>query len=437
MKVHKKSKVEYQPFFKYIEKNSEKRVSSSKSSLTLYDDIEEPKLENYAFFLQSIIHFEADLVNISEPEIISAKLKQAVKGIIAIQDAALLIVNESENSFIPITSKEPQNINDRLNHYNREGILNIVFESKNIMVLPELNSYDAEGPKFNYILFPLYENDRRRGLFAILVSSNNKKISNLEKQTIQVLITFALNKIDKVLYKNKLNYIYQELQTYQAKLSNDFRLAAIGELTDGILEDIMTPLQVITSYIDLLEQDNGEINEIKKIKSQVAKINASINRIVKFSNLNQRDLKIQPCNLNEVITEYYGLVKSTIANLNMELVLDFEKNIPSILTHPSYIFQLINTLITIIKTKIKGNGGLVLQTRFKSDFILVRLISSANLITYNNYNDTEKTGKTIDLNTRIVENLMNKHEGKISIETFDENSSIITLSFPLIRKIRK
>lgn len=433
MKVHKRSKIEYQPFYQYIEQNNP--ANKNVSNLLVYEETED-KPENTSFLLQSATNFREEIANCFDPDSISLKLQQAVKKIIPGKESAILIINDSDNSLMPVTTRESVLISERLNHYSREGILNIIFESQKVMTLPELNSYDADGPKFNYLIFPIFEAEKKRGVYSILLAASHKKITNLEKETIQLMLAFALSRIDKYLFKTKLNYTYEELQTYQAKLSNDFRLAAIGELTDGILEDIMTPLQVITSYVDLMEQDTQETPEIKKIKNQISKINAAINRIVKFSNLNQKDVKIQPCNLNDVINEYYGLVRSTIANLSLELVLDFEKNIPSILTHPNYVYQLITTLIGIIKTKIKGNGGILLQTRFKSDYILLRLISTANLKSYNSQTDAKKTGRAIDLNTRIVENLMNKHEGKLVIESFEENSSTITLYFPLIRKIR-
>lgn len=434
MRLHKKNTKHYESFYKYVQNNDEK--TGHLSTLSINPDSDNDALfEKESYFFKLInnftraIRYEIDINQISD------LLKSSIKKIITTKDTALLSFEENPNELLPLTNTDKGFISDRLNHYNKEGILNIIFESKKVMMLPELSSYDSEGPKFNYFIFPFYENDKKKGLFAILTNVNQKKLSLIENDSIYMLIDLAVNKIYKIKSSEKLRDTYEELQTYQAKLSNDFRLAAIGELTDGIVEDIMTPLQVIISHVDILDQENEENQEIKKIKNQVSKINAAVNRIVKFSNLNQRDIKIQPFNLNEIINDYYNLVKSTIASLNLELVMDFDKNLPSILTHPSYIYQLLTNLIGIVKNRAKNNGGILIQTRYGTENIVVRLISTANLTNYLNPKG-KKVGKTIDLNTRIVENLMTKHEGKFTIESYSENSSTINLYFPLIRKNR-
>ena len=214
---------------------------------------------------------------------------------------------------------------------------------------------------------------------------------------------------------------------YQGKLSNDFRLAAIGELTEGILEEISSPLQVIVSLVDLLEVEDTNAVEIGKIKTQVNKIDKVVKRLVRFTNLNHRNVTLMPININDAIREYYSLVESTLRSANIECVLDLSDNLPSILSHQTYIHQILTNLFGLVKKERHKTNGIIIQTRMKGDDIILRFITSVKI--------TEKlTDK--NLNYRIVKNLVKKHEGESSLEDTLDSGSVIVLRFPLIRKIR-
>ncbi|MBI9073177.1 MAG: hypothetical protein JEY94_16360 [Melioribacteraceae bacterium] len=437
MILHKENTNSYEPFYKLLQ--DYKNISETgEQELILVTNPEKHDginlVEKYSHMFQNLISFENEVRSISSPSQLAEKLKLSLKRILPVKDASLLFFDESLVSLKAIGAIE-NDLPDRMNHYYKEGILNILFEGEKSMILPELNSYNSDGAKLNYIIFPFFENTKKKGLLCILSSIVQKNFNNLDRQIIQVLLNVALAKIDKLFLRSKLNSTIEELQTYQAKLSNDFRLAAIGELTEGIIEDISTPLQVIMSNVDLIDVSDDDQTEVKKIKQQVRKINSSMNRLVKFSNLNQKNIKIQPCNFNNVLNEYYNLVKSTLESVNLEFVLDFDEDLPSILSHPNYIFQILTNVIGLIKTNSKGNGGIIIQTRYISDDVVLKLVSTAELKSYSKL--LKNDSKNSDLNIKIIESLMNKHEGSFEVESFQGGGSTITLKFPLKRKIRK
>ena len=435
MRVLKTNTLEYEPFHKLLQTISpdddyENEIRFASGG----NEINSSKLvEKYSHMFQNMISFTGEIANLKDPAEISEKFKLALKRILPIKDASLLLFDSTFSKLNEVGSNKFA-IDEMMNHYFKEGILNPLFDLQKPMIIPELKSMNNGGPKLNFVIFPIYEDNKKRGLLSILSSIVHKNFTSIDKQIIQILLTQTLAKVDKIQLKSKLNTTIEEVQTYQAKLSNDFRLAAVGELTEGIVEDIMSPLQVIISHVDLIG-DNSNEPEIKKIKTQISKINTSINRLVKFSSLNQKNVKIHPCNINDSITEYYNLVKSTLENNNFELVMDFEDDIPSILSHSNYIFQILTNTIGLIKSNTKGDGGIIIQTRYKNDQIVLKLVSTANLKSVSDRKQ-EKL-KTVDLNLRIIENLMNKHEGSYEIDSYDTAGSSITLSFPLKRKIRQ
>lgn len=437
MRLHKTNTLEYIPFYKSLEDLSDEDYSS-RAVLSIIKNTPSSTanlLEKYSHAVQILVNFEKRVEVINGINLLTNELELGLKRIFPVKKSALLIFDNIFHSLKFFGERGDKKVLQAMNNYYHEGIFNILFESHEITVLPELESYNSKGTNLNYVLFPLFDGKKKRGLYSLLTTLPKEKISELDKKFAKMMLNIVMAKIDKTYLKNKLNSTYEELQTYQAKLSNDFRLSAIGEMTEGIIEGIMTPLQVIMSNIDLIELSGGFNGERENIKTQIKKINNVINRLVKFSNINQKNVQIAPFQLNDVIQEYFNLVHSTLESVNIECVLDLEKGVPSILTHPNYIYQLLTNIFGLIKSGINGNGGVIIQTRFKNGYIYLKIVTSAKLQPYSD--KLNSINKSSDLNIRIINNLMKKHEGSFIVESFENSGSAIALKFPLKRKIRK
>ncbi len=391
-------------------------------------------LEKYSYFIQNLIAFENEIKQDADIKVLIGHFISYLKRIIPVKDATLMFYDDVENKLLPVNKHQSSSIVKAMNNFNKEGIFKTVFSKKTSLIVPDLESYNANGAKLHYLILPVNNTKSNYGILSVLTSLGKENITELEKKNINILLNILLGKLEKIKLTEKLNDTYDELQTYQAKLSNDFRLSAIGEMTEGIIEDIATPLQVIVSNVDILSEENNSSFELKQIKNQTKKINRVINRLVKFADVNQKNIKIKPCNINRIISEYFELVKSTLENANMEYILDFDNDLPSILSHPNYIYQLLTNIFSLLKSFKADKGGIILQTRFKDNNIYLRVISTVK-INYSSKNDSEN--EQYGLAIKIIKNLMKKHEGAVEIDSFNNGGTAISLKFPLKRKIRK
>jgi len=433
LRLHKQNTDNFEPFYKSLEdidsfgdeQNSSANVFRAKA-----DAGSHLMLEKYSHLFQNLISFTQDLEEIKSASDFVDVIKNSIRRLIPVKEADIFYFDEMNRKLSSLASGNKE-ISDTVNSFYKEGILNILFESKKPVMLPELKSFNSQGPKLNYIIYPVYEEKNKKGVFVILTSIPQNSYSEYDKHFIGTLLSLGISKADKFLLKNKVNTIYDELQTYQAKLSNDFRLSAIGELTEGIVEDIMNPLQVILSQADMIFEDTNSA-EAQRIKAQVKKIYTVVNRLTKFSSINQKNVQIQPCNLNLILNDYHELIKSTLDNVGMELVMDLDEVVPPILTHQNYIYQILTNIFGLIKKSNFKSGGILIQTRFKNDDLILKIITTNKLDAFNP--QILSQGKT-DLNIKIVDNLMKKHEGNFIIESFEEGGSVITCRFPLKRKV--
>lgn len=433
LRLHKQNTENFEPFYKSLE-DLDQDNSKNGSTAAIFKSSNEKGnnvlVEKYAHLFQSLLNFSAELEDVKSTKEFLEVLKTTVRKLIPVKEAELLYFDDMFRRLNTLDNKVTET-SEAINNYYNEGILTILFETKKSVILPELKSLNNPTAKLNYILFPLFENNAKKGVFVVLTGLNQNNFSEYDKHFISTLLSLSISKVDKILLKEKLNNTYDEMQTYQAKLSNDFRLSAIGELTEGIIEDIMNPLQVILSQADMIYEESGNADLIK-IKNQVKKINGVINRLVKFSSVNQKNVIIKPCNLNEILSDYYELIHSTLESAGLELVMDLDDSIPPILSHQNYIYQIMTNIFGLIK---KGNGkseGVLVQTGFKNDFVFIRLITTNKLEPFNE--ELNYKGK-LELNVKIITNLINKHEGSFSIENVNEGGSIITCKFPLKRKV--
>ncbi|MCB0742682.1 MAG: HAMP domain-containing histidine kinase [Ignavibacteriales bacterium] len=431
MILHKENTLRAESFLSSISDISQVEEEYSKPE---YGSSELKQLEKYSYFIQNLMAFEKEIKDDNNVKILMERFQIYLKKIIPVKAVSLLFYNEFKRELVPIDEEDDLPMVKTMNHFNQQGIFTEIYSDKKTMTVPELESYNSDGPKLFYLIFPVYDDNKNNGILSILTSLNANSISELEKKNINMFLNLLVGKLEKLRLTEKLNETYEELQTYQAKLSNDFRLSAIGELTEGIVEDIVTPLQVISSEVDILKSDLKNSIELSQIKTQIKKINVVIGRLVKFADVNQKDVKIKPCNLNEIIKDYFHLIKSTLENANFECILDFENELPSILSHPNYIYQLLTNIFSVIKSYKTRKGGIILQTRYKSDNIILRVITTSGI------SDEEiKKGDNVqqNLSLSIIKNLMKKHEGKLEFDSFENSGAALVLKFPLKRKIRK
>lgn len=440
MRLLKDNNVEFEPFhssLQFISRDGGTENGEGLSSPLAAKEMPGVNLlEKYSHFMQNILSFEKQTTESANLDTILVNFRVSLKRILPLKEAGIFFIDESRSTLAAADGNPESAFSRMVNNIYKESIIDWIFENGKPTILPDVNNFTAAGAKLNFIIQPISEEGKKKGILAILTPLGKTDIREADLQSVQILLNMALSKIEQLRLRGKLNRTYNELQTYQAKLSNDFRLSAIGELTEGIVEDIKSPLQVILSYADLLVRDEHDQQAANVVKEQVKKINFVINRLVKFSSINEEKTKIYPCDINHIVSEYYNLVKSSLDNAGIECVLDFEKDIPSILSSASYIYQLLSNIISIIKSKsTAAGGGIIIQTRYASESILIKIINTANLQPYRNGQSGNPSSS--NLNFRIVENIMKLHEGDFSVESFQKNSSIILLRFPLRRKIRQ
>lgn len=361
-------------------------------------------------------------------------LYQSISSIIPADESGIFMFDEFNVQLNSLDSTISEKSAAFINNIFNDEILDWIFETGKPALIPDIEKYTGSGSKSNFYILPIYENKKNKGLLFILTPISRLDDDSEEAKTIKLLLSLVFPKILVQLQQKSLKSLYSDLQSYQSKLNNDYKLSAIGELTNGIIENILSPMQIIISYADMIGEtaNSHDMRAVNAIKGQVKKIEGVIGRLAKFSSLNNQPDKLFSCNVNELTNNFCDVIKSSLNNKNYELIVDLDENVPPILTHPDYFNQILSNTFSLLKPKSAIGGGILVQTRFIKDSVNLRVIST-------DYNKklTNETDNSSESEIRILNNLVKKHEGSLKFDSKQSAGTSILFKLPLKRKIRK
>ncbi|MEW6654670.1 MAG: hypothetical protein AB1394_14550, partial [Bacteroidota bacterium] len=336
-------------------------------------------------------------------------------------------------NLVPLSkSANPAHINS-VNKALKEGILEWIFETRKPTIIPELAAYTINGSKLNQMLFPIYDARSGYGVLSLYTSASKVSDDSLENNSIQIILGIIVPMIIALRQKHSINKLYQELQVYQSKVQNDFDVNTIGNMTEGIIEELGEPLQVILSISDLLENDYPKVDKeiTNSIKKQVNKLSELTNRLSKYAGLNKpKTQNLQSCNVNKIVKDFKSVINTTLQNLGIECELDLEESIPPVLSNPNEIKQILASVFSLLKAASQKGGAFIIQTKYFREKIVLSVFTTEHIEGLGTDSDS-KSNVTI----KLVNELMKKNEGSAEFNSLPLKGTIIHLIFPLKRKL--
>jgi signal transduction histidine kinase len=435
LRLIKENTFAFESFYESLQDKTQ-RGNKKKGLLDFENENGNPNtlLQKYAHFIQNISILENKINNCDSSESIIGIFNSAVKRILTAKKADFFFFDKTNQTFYPVVNSVDETSTDFINHINKEGILDWVYENREPTIIPDTKAYNIKGSLLNYLVFPIIQNNKNKGLLSILTPISSISSFSIEVHMIKIAIGITFPRIQLLRKQERMNRVYRDLQTYQSKLKQDYKLSAIGELTEGIVENLLTPMQIILSNTEMLQEKYGDTDKENfiSIKKQIKSIDAMVTRLVKFSSRNRTKETTQSCDLNKIITDYFQLIESFFKNKNYECIVDLEDNLPTILSHPDYIKQLLTNVFSIVRANMRDDGGLLLQTKQSQEKVIIRIITTD----YIDGLSEENIAESNDASIKLIKNLMLKHEGNITCKAQPSTGSHIILSFPLRRKLR-
>ncbi|MFA7227824.1 MAG: hypothetical protein WC061_02220 [Melioribacteraceae bacterium] len=434
MRLIKENTSGYESFHKSLQYFTKKSKAQGDLKLISFENHRNNAdlLDKYSFFAHSLYTFQKKIQSVESVKEINSIFQDFVARILFSKEVEIFLFNDSRSNLIPLNTSASQQHIAVVNKAYKDGILDWIFETKRATIIPDLSLLTSNGSKLNQIIFPVYDRKANYGLLSVLTSASKVQEDSLENQSIQILLSMIIPMIMTLRQKQSINKLYHELQVYQSKLNNDSDVYAIGQLAEGILEEIGEPLQVILSYTNIVENEynvDGEITD--KIKEQVKKINELTERLVKFSGLNKPENgRSQPCEINKLVREFKNISNATLSNLGLECELDLEDNMPPVLGDPNDIKQILTSVFSIIKTDAQKGGAIIIQSKYVKERVVLSIFTTEHLSVLT---DLKKYNENVTI--KFIQDLMKKYEGTAEFNSLPLKGTIIHLIFPMKRKL--
>lgn len=293
----------------------------------------------------------------------------------------------------------------------------------------------------------------------IISKEQERQLRNTEEQKNQLEVLVAERTSEILKQKEELQEALNHLQSTQAQLIQQEKLASLGQLTAGIAHEIKNPLNFVNNFselsVDFLEEIGEEMAKISEspekqnildlledVKSNLVKIRHHGSRadsIVRSMLMHSRGGTgtMDPTDLNELIKEYANLafhgMRANPNPINVDIQLELAENLPQVKLNAEdfsrVILNLVKNAFDAMRDKINALGNeysakVVIRTNDLGDQIQIEVEDNGPGVPdeirdkllmpfFTTKKGTEGTG----LGLSITHDIIKSHEGKLEIES--------------------
>lgn len=251
----------------------------------------------------------------------------------------------------------------------------------------------------------------------------------------------------EAIQRNKeLAEINEQLRSTQRQLVQSEKLAAIGQLTAGIVHDVKNPLTVIKGMAELLlgedELPQSMREEITLIKDSAQKANLIVTDLLTFARQSKPDLSER--DMRETIEAALRLCAFPLRKGHIEVCKDLPEQ-PVMMAHdPQQIEQVLVNLITNA-IQAMPNGGKIRINLSRGEGVIALAVQDTGIgIPPENINrifdpffttkpEEQGTGLGLSVSYGIISN----HEGRIEVESVVGEGTTFTILLPIKRGEQK
>jgi signal transduction histidine kinase len=229
------------------------------------------------------------------------------------------------------------------------------------------------------------------------------------------------------------------LQTTQQQLVQSEKLAAVGQLTAGIVHDVKNPLAVIKGVAEELKEEVGLESRITKqlsvIRDNAARADTIVSDLLKFARQSKPEMRQR--DMRESIEAAVRLTEYLARKGNVRVIKDLPDR-PAVATYDPGQFEqvLINLMQNAIQAMPHG-GTLRLNLSQAAGALAIAVedtgvgIPPANLSRiFDPFFTTKKEGEGTGLGLSVSYGIVTRHGGKIGVESTVGKGTTFTILLP-------
>ncbi len=234
-------------------------------------------------------------------------------------------------------------------------------------------------------------------------------------------------------------------KTLEEQLMQSSKMAAIGTLVAGIAHELNNPLTIIMGYCYMLLNDPSLGNEFKERLKKVQEQSNRAKKIIYNLSVFGRSHKLEKRNVDllELIEKTLELRNYDLERKDIEIIRNFEENLPFVYVDENQIQQVILNIINNAVDAIlsfKDEGTIEINVTRDNDKInLIFSDDGAGIAPghiskiFDPFYTTKEVGKGTGLGLSISYGIIKEHNGDISVKSECGKGTNFTITLPVSR----
>ena len=250
--------------------------------------------------------------------------------------------------------------------------------------------------------------------------------------------------------------IYRDItvtKQLQDQLFRSERLSATGQLAATIAHEINSPLQGITSLLNLIERthnrDERLLEKLNLVKNGFISIRDTVKKLLDLNRPGKE--KKQSMNINRVIEDTIGLLKSHLKKNGVKIIINLSSKIPNITASPQQLGQVFMNLISNAveamaeiskskdgwKTRETTDRRISVTTNLGKDNIIIKIADTGPGISKEDMEHifdpfyTKKKEMGMGIGLSLCHGIIEDHNGSIAAKNSPEGGAIFMITLPL------
>ena len=229
---------------------------------------------------------------------------------------------------------------------------------------------------------------------------------------------------------------YDELQKTFAQLLQAEKLAALGELSAGIVHEVRNPLAAIKGAVEILEDEIALTSPRREFadlaKKEIERLDKLVGEFLRFAR--PARLAVEPDDLNKIVESVASLVENQASSQAVSIEKQLRRTLPKVSIDGEQIKQvLLNLALNSLQAMTNG-GELVFRTTENEDFCIIEVEDNGEGIDeaivpkiFDPFFTTKAKG--VGLGLSVAHKISVQHGGDLTVRR-NENGIIFSLLLP-------
>lgn len=239
-----------------------------------------------------------------------------------------------------------------------------------------------------------------------------------------------------------------EIKRLRDKLYHSDKLISLGLLVSGVAHEINNPLTGVLGYTELLEmkvKDESIKSELKKIYTAAERCKKIVESLLCFARQQAPQKGI--ANINSIIESTLELRAYRLRTNNIEVIKNFDSNIPFTYLDMQQIQQVIMNIVLNAEDAVidrkeenrKEGGRIIILTQYDSDHKRIAVKISDNgmgiqdkylTMLFDPFFTTKSINKGTGLGLSVAYSIIAEHGGTINVESKEGEGTTFTINLP-------